>query len=504
MSSTDYRVAIYTRISSDRTGRRLGVERQEKECRALAERLGWTVVGVYEENDTSASKGRTRPHYNRMLRDCQDGVANAVIVYSVDRLTRKIAEFSRFMTWRKKHKIAFATVEGDNTETSNGRLILNIKASMAEAEAEQIAERVTRAAIQRARNGNWHGGVHPPQGYELLRSHENKIIGLRLDPARASHLREGARRLLSGESLYAVCNDWNSRGITTRDGARWVSSTLRRTLLSPHAIAKRSHKEVPGELFDTDWPALLDRDTWDRLHDLLGDPKRKFQAIDGSYAGKRAMGGGVSVCDLCGKKLVSQRHSRSGVIRLICHKQATGGCGVVTVNYPLLESFVLDMILTRLDSPEFHAALSTRPTDTTDQERALRDEMEQLDVQRKRAGQSFVLGIMTEAEAQQAVREVEERQAKISSELTSLVANLVVSEVRSVDDARKLWESADVSRRRRFVQSFVTEVRVKPWPEGRCSTLTRRKTESEQEFAERKAAHDRETARLRLDIRWRQ
>jgi hypothetical protein len=41
------RVAIYVRISSDRTGAGLGVARQEEDCRALCERLGWTVARAY-------------------------------------------------------------------------------------------------------------------------------------------------------------------------------------------------------------------------------------------------------------------------------------------------------------------------------------------------------------------------------------------------------------------------------------------------------------------------
>ena len=64
------RTAIYCRISKDRSGESLGVERQEQDCRQLAERLGWEVVGVYIDNDISAStKSRKhRPQYAEMLR----------------------------------------------------------------------------------------------------------------------------------------------------------------------------------------------------------------------------------------------------------------------------------------------------------------------------------------------------------------------------------------------------------------------------------------------------
>src|SRR5690242_9448981 len=80
--------AIYVRISLDTEGTGLGVKRQREDCAALADRLGWTVVGVYEDNDVSATSGRVRPGYARMMRDVECGQIGAIVVWDVDRLTR--------------------------------------------------------------------------------------------------------------------------------------------------------------------------------------------------------------------------------------------------------------------------------------------------------------------------------------------------------------------------------------------------------------------------------
>ena len=48
------RAAIYVRISQDRAGAGLGIARQEDDCRALCERKGWQVAGIYADNDVSA------------------------------------------------------------------------------------------------------------------------------------------------------------------------------------------------------------------------------------------------------------------------------------------------------------------------------------------------------------------------------------------------------------------------------------------------------------------
>ena len=65
------RASIYVRISSDPAGKRLGVTRQLADCRKKAKAMGWNVAGVYEDNDVSASTGKVRPAYQRMLSDLE-------------------------------------------------------------------------------------------------------------------------------------------------------------------------------------------------------------------------------------------------------------------------------------------------------------------------------------------------------------------------------------------------------------------------------------------------
>ncbi len=65
--------AIYCRISRDREGAGLGVDRQEADCRALAVRLGWEVAAVFVDNDISAYSSRPRPQYRAMLDAVRSG-----------------------------------------------------------------------------------------------------------------------------------------------------------------------------------------------------------------------------------------------------------------------------------------------------------------------------------------------------------------------------------------------------------------------------------------------
>lgn len=97
MKNSGRLVGIYTRISNDKEGAGLGVQRQEEDCRELAESLGWKLAEVYTDNDISAYQRRkARTGYNRMLRGLETGKLSAIIAWHTDRLHRRTAELETF------------------------------------------------------------------------------------------------------------------------------------------------------------------------------------------------------------------------------------------------------------------------------------------------------------------------------------------------------------------------------------------------------------------------
>ena len=72
------RAAVYLRISQDPTGEQAGVTRQREDCLALVEAQGWELLEVFQDNDISASSGKARPEYQRMLKAIRDGMVDAV------------------------------------------------------------------------------------------------------------------------------------------------------------------------------------------------------------------------------------------------------------------------------------------------------------------------------------------------------------------------------------------------------------------------------------------
>src|SRR4028119_1489398 len=71
------RAAVYCRISDDRHGLGLGVERQREDCHALAGRNGWAIVGTFIDNDVSAYSGKPRPEYAALMAAVRAGAVGA-------------------------------------------------------------------------------------------------------------------------------------------------------------------------------------------------------------------------------------------------------------------------------------------------------------------------------------------------------------------------------------------------------------------------------------------
>jgi Resolvase, N terminal domain len=93
------RAGLYLRVSRDRTGLRLAVQRQEDDCRQVATRLGWSVAGMYVDNDLGASGFATKPRagYKRLLDDLEAQRLDAVVVWMEDRSHRQVIELAEFV-----------------------------------------------------------------------------------------------------------------------------------------------------------------------------------------------------------------------------------------------------------------------------------------------------------------------------------------------------------------------------------------------------------------------
>ncbi len=127
-SSLAVRAGVYTRISSDPSGERAGVDRQRADCEAHCKARGWEVVEVFCDNDASAYGRKPRRAYERMLAAVESGSIDAIVTWHNDRLHRSPKELEAFIDLVERRGVRLAVVTGGDYDltTPDGRLSARI------------------------------------------------------------------------------------------------------------------------------------------------------------------------------------------------------------------------------------------------------------------------------------------------------------------------------------------------------------------------------------------
>ncbi|MFP3591418.1 recombinase family protein [Chryseobacterium sp. SIMBA_038] len=114
---------------------------------------------IFQEKISGATKNR--PELDKMIEQFREG--DELYVWRLDRLGRSLKHIiDMVLGLNEKGIIIKGLVDGVDTSTINGRLFLNLMASLAEYERELIRER-TNAGLQSARARGRTGGR--PKGY---------------------------------------------------------------------------------------------------------------------------------------------------------------------------------------------------------------------------------------------------------------------------------------------------------------------------------------------------
>ncbi|WP_228396350.1 recombinase family protein [Streptomyces sp. RB17] len=214
--------AIYCRISHAKDEDQTGVDRQERICRDIAERLQLRVepAHVYVDNNRSAwQRNRKRPGWQEMLKAMGEGAIRHVIVYHPDRLMRQPKDLEELLSIADDKRILLHG-EANRRDLSDpdDRFILRIEVAHACRSSDDTSRRLKDALKDKAREGRPHVG-NRPYGYT---SNGQAII-----EHEAETVREVFRRYLDGESPQGIAQDLATRGVLTSKGKTWQPENVR-------------------------------------------------------------------------------------------------------------------------------------------------------------------------------------------------------------------------------------------------------------------------------------
>ena len=147
------KVALYLRVSTveqDTTN-------QRRELEAVAERHGWEIVTIFEDNGVSGFKTK-RPGLDKLMKAVSRREIDMVMAWSVDRLGRSLQGLLDVLTELRAKKVdLYLHVQGVDTSTPSGKAMFQMLGVFSEFEREMIRERVL-SGMARAKSQGKHCG----------------------------------------------------------------------------------------------------------------------------------------------------------------------------------------------------------------------------------------------------------------------------------------------------------------------------------------------------------
>ena len=271
------RVALYARVSTDqqvREGDSVGSQLDALE--RYAKSHGYTIVDRYVDDGISGSLLNERDELQRLLDDIKADKIDIVCFVRLDRWFRSVRHYLNTQSILDEHGVSWVAIwESYETETPQGRLMINQMLSFAQFECENTSQRILRVFdYKKAKNEVLSGKV--PFGYRIEDKH--------LVPD------EHADTVRLAFETYIETNSMSETIRLTQGLGLPVTQRAMKHLLQNEKYIGRGYGH------DDFCPAIVDKATFDEVQRLLAMNVRKGRIHDYIFSG-------LIVCNDCGCKM---------------------------------------------------------------------------------------------------------------------------------------------------------------------------------------------------------
>lgn len=210
----------YVRVStSEQVVEGISLENQKTKIQAYCSLNDLELISIIEDAGKSG-KNLNREGIQELLSKVKSKVIDAVIVYKLDRLSRKVIDTLTLIETIEKASITFHSLnEKIDTGTAIGRFFLNITASLAQMERDLISERTKDALQMKISNGQRAGQI--PYGWRLSND-GNTLIKHKKEQEAISLIKKLHNK---GYSYRAICIELEKAGYRPI-GKTWHPKTI--------------------------------------------------------------------------------------------------------------------------------------------------------------------------------------------------------------------------------------------------------------------------------------
>jgi site-specific DNA recombinase len=212
----------YVRVSTEEQAQEgISLSAQKEKIASFASLENLDLIEIIADEGLSG-KDIKRPGLQRLIDLVRGQEAEAVIVYKLDRLSRKTRDLLFLIeeTFEKGKTRFFSISEKVDTESALGMFFFTLMGALAQMERQLIAERTKMALTHKKEKGEYLG--HVPYGFLL--DEEGKLVK---NEEEQKTIQKMKRWKKEGKSYRQIAHRLNEMGLKTRKrGKIWFDSSV--------------------------------------------------------------------------------------------------------------------------------------------------------------------------------------------------------------------------------------------------------------------------------------
>lgn len=258
------RAASYSRVSTEEQVEGLSLAAQQRGVREYCIAKGWGEPDKFVDEGRSAHTEAIdkRPALQRLLKECQEGIYDVVVVYSLDRWSRNLMVTLQTFNALAKNGVAFASVtENIDYSSPEGRLFVAMLGAFAQYFSDSLAKHTRKGIDERVHQGRPAGPI--PFGY--AKGEDGVPVAVENEGAAVIKAFEMKVR---GRTNAHIASWLNEQGLRTREGNRFTHFAVRDLLANPFYTGRLRFRDqiVPGR-----HQSLIDITLYDAVQARFGE-----------------------------------------------------------------------------------------------------------------------------------------------------------------------------------------------------------------------------------------
>jgi len=299
---------IYCRKSSEDEDRQiLSIEAQLSELNAIARNSGLTIVNTFTESKSAKEPGREV--FNEMLCQIEQGKANAILSWKLDRLARNFDDGGKIIGLLQRGVIQEIRTFEKVYLPSDNVLTIAVELGMANQYVRDLVVNIRRGIREKIRRGIFCGKA--PLGY----FNEPRLRTIEPHPENFPKLKRILKRFATGEySITAIQKELARVGLVGgRSKKPMPLSSIANLLRNPFYYGVFLHK---GEMHQGVHVPMITKKTFDEIQAaLVAVSKPRHNRADKGMTFLH-----FATCDSCGYGVTGERHIKKSDLRFYYYR----------------------------------------------------------------------------------------------------------------------------------------------------------------------------------------